>query len=239
MLPKEWFVPAGVKLAFTQRSGGVSLAPYASLNLGEHVGDDSSHVQQNRAIVKQSLGLSAEPAWLEQVHGTLVVNLDSDDNRTADGSFCRSRNHTCVVMTADCLPVLICDKAGTQVAAIHAGWRGLCDGIIETALSHFAVPADEICVYLGPAIGADAFEVGAEVRERFVQCHQQTSAFFMPRGDKYLGDLQAIARFRIEQAGVKRIFCLPHCTYSLKEQYFSYRRESVTGRMASLIWLEK
>ncbi len=235
----DWFIPEGVKLAFSQRTGGVSQPPYNSLNLGTHVGDDILAVKQNRQLLSQQLGLSAEPAWLEQVHGTEIVNLDFDDNRVADGSICRTAEHVCAVMTADCLPVLICDKAATQVAAVHAGWRGLCNGIVEAAIKQFDAPVECLYIYLGPCIGANAFEVGAEVRHAFIEQHVQTDDYFVARGDKYLGDLQGIARYRLTQLGVQHIYQLPHCTYTLNEHYFSYRRESVTGRMASLIWLEK
>ncbi|MCG9697756.1 peptidoglycan editing factor PgeF [Shewanella sp. Isolate11] len=239
MLPADWQIPDGVKLAFSERTSGVSQPPFDSLNLGEHVGDDPQAVLQNRRLLSLQLGLTSEPAWLTQVHGIDIVDLDSDDNRTADGSVCRSTDHVCVVMTADCLPVLICDKQATQVAAVHAGWRGLCSGIIEAAVASFNAPADELYVYLGPCIGADAFEVGSEVRQAFVSQHPQTSQYFIPQGDKYFGDLQGIACYRTQALGVQHIYQLPHCTYRLSERYFSYRRDSVTGRMASLIWLEK
>lgn len=239
MHPADWFIPKGVKLAFTERTGGVSQPPFDSLNLGIHVGDHLPLVSQNRAIVSQRYSLISEPAWLEQVHGIEVVDLDHDSNRRADASFCRSVEHTCVVMTADCLPLLICDKSATQVAAVHAGWRGLCDGIIEASVATFDADTDELCAYLGPCIGPNAFEVGAEVRQLFINRDQQIAAFFTPKDDKYLADLQGIAAYRLQQMGVSHLFSLPHCTYALKDRYFSYRRASVTGRMAALIWLEK
>ncbi len=243
MYPADWFIPKGVKLAFSQRTGGVSQPPFDSLNLGAHVGDDILAVEQNRQRLSEQLGLTAQPAWLEQVHGTEIVDLDValnvEHSRVADGSLCRTANHVCTVMTADCLPVLICDQAATQVAAVHAGWRGLCNGIVEAAINQFDAPIESLHVYLGPCIGADAFEVGAEVRQAFVDLHPQTSRYFVPHNDKYLGDLQGIARYRLERLGVQHIYQQPYCTYTLSEHYFSYRRESVTGRMASLIWLEK
>ncbi|WP_428637264.1 peptidoglycan editing factor PgeF [Shewanella sp.] len=239
MIPDDWFIPPGVKLAFSQRSGGVSLPPFDSLNLGDHVGDDPECVRLNRLRIGHSLGLSSAPAWLEQVHGTEVIDLDVDANRVADGSLCRSGEHVCVVMTADCLPVLICDRGATQVAAVHAGWRGLCQGIVESAIAQFDAPADELLVYLGPCIGPDAFEVGGEVRAQFMAQHIDTAAFFKANKDKYLADLQGIARYRAERLGVAAVYQLPHCTYSLSVDYFSYRRDGKTGRMASFIWLEK
>lgn len=239
MSQADWFIPKGVKLAFTERTGGISQPPFDSLNLGTHVGDQLPLVLKNRQRLLQQFSLSSEPAWLEQVHGIEVVDLDTDSNRTADASFCRTTNHTCVVMTADCLPVLICDKSATQVAAVHAGWRGLCDGIIEKIVSLFDAAPNELCVYLGPCIGANAFEVGAEVRQLFIDKHPQSEPFFIPHADKYLADLQGMARYRTQLMGVNNIYNLPHCTFELKDRYFSYRREPVTGRMASLIWLEK
>ncbi|QYJ92968.1 peptidoglycan editing factor PgeF [Shewanella spartinae] len=239
MLPQDWFIPPGVKLAFSRRQGGVSQAPFDSLNLGDHVGDDPEHVRQNRLLAAQALGMSGKPAWLQQVHGIELVNLDLDTNRVADGSFSRSGEHTCVVMTADCLPVLICDRSATQVAAVHAGWRGLCNGIVEAAIAEFDAPAKELLIYLGPCIGPKAFEVGAEVRAQFIAQHAETDAFFTSRDDKFLADLQGIARYRAERLGIASVFQLPHCTYSMSADYFSYRREAKTGRMASFIWLEK
>ncbi|MCE9680584.1 peptidoglycan editing factor PgeF [Shewanella sp. AS1] len=248
MLPADWFIPQNVALAFSERMGGVSQPPFDSLNLGDHVGDAPQAVAQNRHLLCEQLGLIAEPVWLNQVHGTEVIDLDgltpevlspAADKLDADASICSSPQHVCVVMTADCLPVLICDRAGTQVAAVHAGWRGLCNGIIEAAIARFKAPAAELCLYLGPCIGAEAFEVGAEVRQAFIEQDPQTQDFFTPRGDKYLGDLQGIARYRAAKQGVIQIFSLDACTYQLSERFFSYRRESVTGRMASLIWLKK
>ncbi len=231
----HWPLPANVRIAMTQRHGGVSLPPFDSLNLGLHVGDISASVQANRALLAQRLALPSEPAWLEQVHGTEVVDLARDSQRIADGSYSDSKAHVAVVMTADCLPVLLCDSAGTQVAALHAGWRGLCNGVIEAGIARFH-PGSELIACLGPAIGKTAFEVGAEVRAAFCDKDPKADNCFVAKGDKFLGDLQGLARLRLQRAGVRQVYALDICTYNNKD-YFSYRRDGRTGRMASLIWL--
>ncbi|MBT1444617.1 peptidoglycan editing factor PgeF [Shewanella sp. JM162201] len=258
-LPGGWQVPAGVKLAFTERSGGLSAAPYHSLNLGLHVGDDSATVLQNRALLGRELLLPAEPAWLNQVHGTRVLHLETeypsaavsdDQNLTtapdADASYTAAAAKVCVVMTADCLPVLFASKAGDEVAAAHAGWRGLCDGVLEATLSQFRAKPADIIAYLGPAIGPEAFEVGAEVRDAFLAKAPAADlaafdACFAARdhlAHKYFANLFELARLRLKAAGVQLIFADESCTFSHPERFFSYRRERVTGRMASLIWRE-
>ncbi|MBO2697581.1 peptidoglycan editing factor PgeF [Shewanella algae] len=231
----HWPLPANVRIAMTQRHGGVSQPPFDSLNLGLHVGDDPASVQANRALLAKRLALPCEPAWLEQVHGTEVVDLARDPLRIADGSYSDSKAHVAVVMTADCLPVLLCDSAGTQVAALHAGWRGLCDGVIEAGIARFR-PGSELIACLGPVIGKTAFEVGGEVRAAFCDKDPRADNCFVAKGDKFLGDLQGLARLRLQQAGVRQVYALDVCTYNNKD-YFSYRRDGRTGRMASLIWL--
>ncbi|WP_394205789.1 peptidoglycan editing factor PgeF [Shewanella waksmanii] len=238
MIPANWFIPNGVKLVFTTRAGGVSGAPYDSLNLGDHVGDSPEAVAENRKRLQQIYGLDTCLPWLEQVHGTCVVNLDNDNNRTADGSFTTSQHQVCVVMTADCLPVLLCDRGGKQLAAVHAGWRGLCDGVIESALTQFTGDSRDIIAYLGPAIGQQSFEVGPEVRAAFTAVDAASQQYFRSFGDKYLADLQGLAARRLNLSGVEQVYTLGHCTYQNASDYFSYRRETTTGRMASLIWRE-
>ncbi|MBW8184237.1 peptidoglycan editing factor PgeF [Shewanella nanhaiensis] len=246
---RGWHIPANVNIAFTTRKGGVSRAPYASLNLGLHVGDVSEDVLVNRALVQERLQLPVLPAWLNQIHSTHIVNADNRSVQDADGSYSCSRSQVCVVMTADCLPVLLCDKSGTQVAAVHAGWKGLCNGIIEAALEKFDCQNDELIAYLGPAIGPQQFEVGAEVRALFLSQHKEADPFFIkkrsaisehltdPHGeDKYLADLLGLAKLRLTLAGVSDIYLSDICTFNHPD-YFSYRKEQITGRMASYIWL--
>ena len=221
----------------TTRHGGVSAAPYASFNLGDHVGDALEAVAANRQQ------LPSPAAWLKQTHSTIVVDAATISAPIeADASVSRTIGAVSVVMTADCLPVLFCDQQGTVVAAAHAGWRGLCDGVLENTVAAMGVPADSIMAWLGPAIGPTAFEVGDEVREAFIQYDVAAAAAFARQVNdadgKWLGDLYQLARLRLNQVGVTQIYGGTECTFTNSERYFSYRRDGVTGRMASLIWLE-
>lgn len=236
----NWPAPANVKALQTTRVGGVSHAPYTSLNLGAHVGDDAIAVAQNRQLL--SPYLPSEPVWVNQVHGVEVIDAaQSTCLQNADASFATKSKVVCVTMTADCLPVLLCDAAGTVVAAVHAGWRGLCDGAIEAAVNKMAVPPSNILAWLGPAIGPNAFEVGSDVREQFMQHDHQAEQAFKPYGDKWLCDMYLIAKQRLNQLGVTQIYGASvnedFCTYTDEARFFSFRRDNVTGRMASLIWL--
>ncbi len=236
----DWPAPANVKALQTTRLGGVSQGAYASLNLGAHVNDDPIAVAKNRQLL--SPFLPSEPVWLNQVHGLEVIDAaKSTCLQDADASFSIKPNVVCATMTADCLPVLLCDKAGTVVAAAHAGWRGLCDGVIEATVTKMQVPASEILVWLGPAIGPNAFEVGDDVRARFVSRDNHAAQAFRRHGDKWLCDMYLIARQRLNALGVTAIYGASvnedFCTYSDKARFFSFRRDQVTGRMASMIWL--
>jgi YfiH family protein len=229
-----------VKALQTTRMGGVSLAPYASLNLGAHVNDDTAAVATNRQLLMPYL--PSEPVWVNQVHGIEVIDAaQSTCLQNADAAFTTQLNVVCVTMTADCLPVLLCDKAGTVVAAVHAGWRGLCDGAIEAAVHKMQVPKSEILVWLGPAIGPNAFEVGEEVRAQFIQHDQQATQAFKPHRDKWLCNMYLIAQQRLKALGVTQIYGggvnEDFCTYTDEARFFSFRRDNITGRMASLIWL--
>lgn len=233
-----WPAPARVKSLMTTRSGGVSLTPWASLNLGEHVGDDPLHVAANRVRLRRQL--PAEPGWLRQVHSARVVELGREPNPEADASFTRESGQVCAVLTADCLPVLLCDRAGSVVAAAHAGWRGLAGGVLEATVAAMQVPPQGILAWLGAAIGPQAFEVGDEVREAFVAQHPQAATAFVsqPTAGKWLADIYQLARIRLAHAGVQAIHGGGHCTFSEADSFYSYRRDGVTGRMAALIWLE-
>ncbi|WP_299492527.1 peptidoglycan editing factor PgeF [uncultured Shewanella sp.] len=233
-----WFIPSNVNIAFSTRSGGVSLPPFDSLNLGDHVGDSPESVAENRRLIALQCDLPVEPAWLEQVHGVDVVNADNTQVLRADGSVTQDLKQVCVVMTADCLPILLCDKKGTQVSAVHAGWRGLCDGIIDSALAHFKA-SQEVIAYLGPCIGPNVFEVGEEVKVKFVEQDAACEAYFSPIKHKYLADLQGLAFYLLQRAGVSLIYQDKRCTYNNKDRFFSYRRDGITGRMASFIWLNE
>lgn len=237
-LQPDWPAPARVKSLQTLRSGGVSVAPWASFNLGDHVGDDPLHVAANRDALTACL--PSAPCWLQQVHGTLAVNAENTPKTAvADAAFTRQAGRVCAVMTADCLPVLFCDRAGSIVAAAHAGWRGLLGGVLESTLAAMAVAPEHVLAWLGPAIGPSAFEVGDEVRAAFVAELPAAGEAFAPCGQgKWLADLYALARLRLARAGVTAVYGGNACTYSDPARYFSYRRDGVTGRMATLIWLD-
>ncbi|MDN2488549.1 polyphenol oxidase [Kosakonia sacchari] len=235
----DWPLPKGVAACSSTRVGGVSLPPYDSLNLGAHCGDNTEHVEENRARVFAAGGLPSKPVWLEQVHGTDVLTLSGDPyaSKRADASYSNTPGTVCAVMTADCLPVLFCNQAGTEVAAAHAGWRGLCAGVLEQTVACFADKPENLLAWLGPAIGPQAFEVGAEVREAFLVHDPQADSAFRPYGEKYFADIYQLARQRLASVGVQHVFGGDRCTFSDKDNFFSYRRDKTTGRMASFIWL--
>jgi len=235
----DWPAPKNVKALQSTRRGGVSLPPYESLNLGDHVGDNPLLVARNRQ--QFSAIFPSEPVWLKQVHSTTVINAaQAACVPTADASFSRQADAVCVVMTADCLPILLCDQDGTVVAAAHAGWRGLCDGVIETTVATMKVPGEYLMAWLGPAISQAAFEVGDEVRAAFMAHDPQAKLAFSPTADgKWMADIYWLACQRLQALGITQIYGGNLCTYQDKERFFSYRRDGVTGRMATFIWLAK
>lgn len=239
----EWPAPANVRALQTTRKGGASVSPYASLNLGSHVADNPLAVSRNRMLLAPLL--PSEPVWLNQVHGTTVADAGhAGCLPEADASVSKHPGAVCVVMTADCLPILLCDESGSVVGATHAGWRGLCDGVIEATVSAMKVPAPTLMAWLGPAIGPGQFEVGDEVRTAFVKSNVQAAAAFVPSTSgvpgaegKWLADLYQLARLRLNALGISRIYGGGLCTYSDAEHFYSYRRDGVTGRMGTFIWL--
>ncbi|WP_373885729.1 peptidoglycan editing factor PgeF [Snodgrassella alvi] len=244
-LDAEWPAPANVRTLITTRQGGVSRASFASLNVGAHVGDHAEDVLHNRSLVQQQV---AKPlAYLNQVHSAKVINamsaltaMQAGKPEAADASFCfQGEAVACAVMTADCLPVLLCDRAGTVVAAAHAGWRGLANGVLQNTVDAMQVNPLEILAYLGPAIGPEAFEVGIEVWEAFCLRQPKAQAAFTDIGnDHYLADIYALARLALADAGVHQVYGGTECTVLQRERYFSYRRDGQTGRMLSAIWLD-
>lgn len=241
----DWPAPKYIRSVQSIRSGGYSQAPFDSFNLAEHVGDDSDDVQKNRQNLLKIL--PSEPIWLNQVHSNKIIRAENSTNLTADGSYSAQTNVVSVVMTADCLPLLMCNRQGTVVAAVHAGWRGLVNGIIEQAVKKILIAGqcrpEDLYIWLGPAIGAQHFEVGAEVRAEFLEkspVKMDTMQCFMPSVEKYkwLADIYQLARQRLSSVGVENVFGGAYCTYNDKEQFYSYRRNGKTGRMASLIWIE-
>ncbi len=238
----QWPAPAHVRAVSTTRAGGCSRGAYASLNLGTRVGDDPGAVERNREVLRGALHV--EPLWLHQVHGTEVVDAESAPPLAhADAAVSRTRHRVCAVLTADCLPVLLADRAGEVVAVAHAGWRGLAGdargGIIEATVARMNVPGDRLVAWLGPAIGQAAYEVGEDVHRAFVGPDPAAAAAFRAgRAGKFHADLAALARRRLEAAGVTAVYGGGYCTFSDRERFFSYRRDGATGRMATLIWLD-
>ncbi|MCB1774740.1 MAG: peptidoglycan editing factor PgeF [Gammaproteobacteria bacterium] len=236
LITPDWSAPAGVVACSTTRRGGTSQGPYASLNLGDHVGDEAAAVAANRERLAAVMDLPAAPSWLQQVHGTRV-RLPGDGDACGDACFENRPDRVCAVMTADCLPVLFCNTAGTAVAAAHAGWRGLQAGVLEQTVAAFTDPPTQLLAWLGPAIGPGAFEVGDEVRAAFMAHDVRSAGCFVEHGrGHWLADIYALARQRLQACGVGDISGGGFCTYTEAERFFSYRRDGISGRMASLIW---
>jgi YfiH family protein len=233
----QWPAPETVRACSTTRIGGVSRGCWSGLNLGDHVHDDPQAVAENRARLSDWLGLPSEPQWLSQVHGSEVCLPDRPLD-CADACLDDRPGRVCAVLTADCLPVLFCNSAGTRIAAAHAGWRGLLAGVLEQTVAAFDDSPDQIMAWLGPAIGPGAFEVSDEVRGDFVAERPTSSRHFRPHGKgHWLADLYGLARDRLAGVGIERVGGGGLCTFSDPTRFFSYRRDGVTGRMASLIWL--
>ena len=240
VITPQWAAPAHVKAFSTLRMGGVSTGAYSSLNLGMHVGDDERRVRENRLCLQRELALPAEPVWLQQVHGVNVVRLEgsSTQGMRADASYSESQGVVCAIMTADCLPVLLCDQTGRKVAAVHAGWRGLAAGVLESTVQAMQLNPDNLLAWLGPAIGPDAFEVGEDVVTAFVNEMPSAEQAFQRYNDKWLADIYSLARQRLSRLGVQAVSGGDGCTYSEPERFFSYRRDGVTGRMATMVWID-
>mgnify|MGYP006186436707 FL=1 len=237
-LTPDWPAPASVRACVTTREGGVSEAPFDSLNLGDHVDDRPEAVAENRRRLTEHF--SIKPAWLQQVHGIAVAHADPDVVATADASWTATPGIACTAMTADCLPALFCNRAGTRVAAAHAGWRGLAAGVLAATLDHLDTAAADVLVWLGPAIGPKAFEVGPEVREVFVKQLPEAAAAFVPshNAGKFMADIYLLARLRLAERGVTAVYGGGFCTVT-DPRFFSYRRASRTGRFASLVGLTR
>ena len=243
IITPEWPAPRGVRGAFTLRTGGVSVAPYDSLNLGARIGDSPEAVAENRRRVREKLRLPAEPVWLEQVHGVEVVELGAvgvADARppTADASVARGAGQVCAIRVADCMPVLFAARDGSVVGAAHAGWRGLAGGVLEATIARLGVPATELIAWMGPAIGPKHFEVGEDVRAAFTATDAGAAlAFAANARGRWQCDLYALARRRLSAIGVSGIYGGGWCTFAEAGRFFSYRRDGQCGRMAALIWI--
>ncbi|MEQ1486619.1 peptidoglycan editing factor PgeF [Methyloglobulus sp.] len=235
-LQPDWPAPVNVHAATTLRTGGVSKGEYASLNPATHVGDSADLVSQNRHILKTMLNLPSEPIWLNQTHSNRAVKaIATDAPQEADASYTDQPGIVCTVMTADCLPLLVCSTDGTEIAAIHAGWRGLLDGVIDNTIN--ALKNKDLLVWLGPAIGSERFEVGVEVHTAFLtKSAEYAPAFKQQSQDKWLADIYQLARINLATLGINKVYGGNFCTVTDKERFYSYRRDQVTGRMATLIW---
>ena len=232
----DWPAPANVRAFMTTRAGGASIGCYASLNLGSHVGDSPNAVEENRQ--RLCALLPEAPVWLEQVHGTRVVEMEAAVNaQRADAIVSRTAGRVCAIMTADCLPVVLCARDGAVVAAAHAGWRGLCDGVLENTVASMKVSPSALMAWFGVAIGPSAFEVGGEVRAAFLAKDARATDAFKPspKPEKWLADLYLLATQRLHACGVQAVFGGGDCTVGDGARFFSYRRDGVTGRMATCI----
>lgn len=243
-LAANWPAPSHIHAGTTLRTGGVSQPPYDQLNLGLHVNDEQSCVLENRKQLIKDLQLPSEPVWLNQVHGNNIIQIDSQvdselTTKAADGSYSTKSNKVCVVMTADCLPLLLCDDIGTQIAAIHIGWQGFSNNIINAALDKFTCPHEKILAWLGPCISADYYEIDANVynaaRKIFVGAEE---SFVETRMGHWSMDLKQLVSKQLTNLQVRHISTSPYCTYSEQSHFFSHRRDGTTGRMASLIWMD-
>jgi YfiH family protein len=238
-LRPDWDVPVRVRAAMTTRAGGVSPAPYDSLNLAMHVGDRLDAVAENRRRLREALALPAEPAWLEQVHGTSVAVLPKPTSGPADAAVTFTPGQVCAVLVADCLPVFLASRDGDRVGIAHAGWRGLAAGVVEATIAALNCASRDCVAWLGPSIGAAAFEVGDEVRGAFIARDAGADAAFRRgRAGRWLADLPALARRRLRAAGVDAVTGGEHCTVMDTARFYSYRRDGATGRMAALAWLD-
>ena len=251
IISPNWPAPSTIRAFTTTRAGGVSKGAYSSFNLAMHVQDQPQRVASNRKILRETFNLPAEPSWISQVHGTHVLLADGVcSSEKADGSYTRAAGVVCAVLTADCLPMLLCDLQGIRVAAVHVGWRGLAAGIVEVAVNALDSAPQNILVWFGPAIGPRAFEVGHEVYQTFVkQDPEAESAFIAFRRiagknmgsnikGKWMANIYQLATLRLEKMGISAIYGGEHCTYSEADEFYSFRRDGNTGRMASLIWRE-
>ena len=236
----DWPASAAVRAVVTTRQQGESRSPYDSFNLASHVGDSAEAVAANRSLLHEELRLPGEPLWLNQVHGRRIVRHgDSVPEPEADGSYSGDADEVCAVLTADCLPVLLCNRAGTEVAAVHAGWRGLADGVIGAAVDLFKSPPDQIIAWLGPAIGPGKFEVGRDVHDAFVGTDPAAADAFRSTDETHwMADLYWLARLQLQHLDINQVSGGQFCTASEPDRFYSYRRDGVTGRMASLIWIE-
>lgn len=238
VIAANWQAPRQIQAITTTRLGGISQPPFNSLNIGDHVNDQPDAVKHNRQLLADYLELPSKPSWLKQTHSTNVFALTKplDDAVEADGAFTAEKGIVCAVLTADCLPLFITNQQGTKVAILHAGWRGLADGIIEKGIAMFQQDGNELMAYAGPCISIEAFEIGAEVKGQLggsEHCYRNSE-----KEGHFYADLVELSRLRCMELGLTQFTSKGNCTFNDNDTLFSYRRDGVTGRMASLIWIE-
>lgn len=238
-LDADWPAPKHIRAGTSIRTGGYSKAPYNELNIAHHVGDNPDDVKKNREALSDYLQLQSEPVWLKQTHSSNIISIDNTSgNRQADASFTKQKHKVCVIMTADCVPILLCNKDGTKIAAVHAGWRGICSGIIEKSLNAFSEP-ETVIAWIGPCISQEYYEVGIDVYENCLrQSHLLKNAFEQTNASHWQVNLVKIVRILMEKERVGLIHECGLCTYKMDEMFYSYRRDGTTGRAASMIWME-
>lgn len=240
IIAPDWPAPRSVRGLTTTRDGGVSPAPYASLNLADHVGDDPARVSRNRARLVESRLLPHAPHWPRQVHGIHAVNaaeLVDHPMLEADAVYTNTNDVVCAILTADCLPIILCSRAGDEVAVVHAGWRGLLDGIVASTLNLFTVSPQHLLAWIGPGISVAAYAVDAGFRDRFLETDERLSAAFSRQAGQWFADLGIIAEARLANAGIRSIARYRGCTFGEPARFFSYRRDRITGRIATCAWL--
>ena len=232
----NWDAPKNISAITTLRSVGKSLAPYDQNNLALHVGDNEKHVLENRLALIKNLNLPGDPIWLNQTHSTKCIRVEEDDDREADATVTQSKESPLVIMTADCLPIVLCNKSGTEIAAIHAGWRGLANGIIENTLNKIISKNETMLAWIGPSICESCFEIGNDVYDSFIKNYPFTKETFNINLKSSYANLPKMAELILNANGVENVYQSNACTYELKNKFYSYRREKQTGRIATLIW---
>lgn len=238
-LHANWPAPDNISALTTVRVGGFSVSPFESNNMGLHVNDDPDIVRKNRAFLANRLAFPGEPIWLEQIHSNHCILAEQDSNRIADAAISRSKACVLAIMTADCLPILLCDMQGTEIAAIHSGWKGMANGIIENTLAKMTQAPNQLMAWIGPGICKNCYEVGQEVRTAYTDRYAYTERAFRKTPTRWYADLPHIAELILKACGVASVYHSAACTYEMKKAFYSYRREQQTGRMASLIWFNR
>lgn len=232
----SWPAPKNISALCTTRVSGFSQAPFDSFNLAQHVGDNETNVARNRQLLQEQLNIPAEPVWLNQTHSIHCVIPENDANRDADAAITQSRLHPLAILTADCLPITLCSKQGTEIAAIHAGWRGLFNGIVENTVSKMTSSSKDLMAWIGPAICQNCYEIGVEVYDSFTGKYPQSQSAFIPRNGKWLANLPQIAELVLNSQGIHAVYQSGLCTYESENELYSYRKQAITGRIATLIW---